>query len=582
MKNSLTTADMETLKKVALGLDKADIGLLNGDIVDVYSGTMLKQYSVAIKGNWIASVNQNIDQCIGANTQVIDVTGKILVPGFIEGHTHLNYIASPEEFLRHSMAGGTTTIITESSEISYTAGLKGIIEFIEAFQEQPIKVYATVPPPLNLSKSGNELLPSVHQYKKLLYREDVVGVGEAYWQMVLNGNKFLPELAQEALRLGKTVEGHSAGAHNDKLTAYIAHGITSCHESVSVEDVLERLRMGLFVMIREGTIRQELDSMVMLRDMKIDFSRLSLVTDGLDPRDLQKRGFLEAVVQKAINLGFDFIRTIQMVSINPATHFRLDNFIGGIAPCKHADILVLPNTSTILPEIVLSRGQIIARNGNLLIQPRKTTFTVKGLSKLNRHIRVSDLKIKAPGSTYKKVRVIDMVTDLVSREHLEELAPINGEIKTDTNRDILKITFVGLNHKIVNAFIRGSGLKSGAIASSYIWETYGVIAIGTNERDMVTAINRIIDYGGGIVVSNNEAIQAELALPIAGIMAKLPMESIVEKLNQIQQKAEDFGCKFPDVFKSISVLSTGAIPFLRITEEGVLDLKTNKIVSLFY
>ncbi|HJX03647.1 MAG TPA: amidohydrolase family protein, partial [Dehalococcoidia bacterium] len=336
MRSNLSIQDMQNLKNVALGLDKADIVISNGTLVDVYSGALLHNYSVAIKGEWIAAIGQNLEHAKGKDTYVLDACGKIIAPGFIEGHTHLNYLFSPENFLRQAMAGGTTTIITESGEIIYTAGLKGLLQLLESWREQPVKVYATIPPPLNLGKSGYTIWPSIAQMKKLLHREDIVGVGESYWQMVLSGNDHLPPLAEEALKLGKTVEGHTAGAHDEKLMSYLAYGINSCHEPVSVEDVLERLRLGLFVMIRQGSIREELDAMVKLKDMRIDFSRISLVTDGMDPRDLVKRGYLESAVQKAIDLGFDFIRAIQMVTINPATHFRLDHFTGGIAPGKHA------------------------------------------------------------------------------------------------------------------------------------------------------------------------------------------------------------------------------------------------------
>lgn len=581
MRSNLSIKDMQNLKNVALGLDKADIVISNGTLVDVYSGTLLHNYSVAIKGEWIAAIGRDLEHDKGKDTQILDACGKIIAPGFIEGHTHLNYLFSPENFLRQAMAGGTTTIVTESGEIIYTAGLKGLLQLLESWRAQPIKVYATIPPALNLSKSGHAIWPSIAQMKKLLRREDIVGVGESYWQMVLSGNDHLPPLAEEALRLGKTVEGHTAGAHDDKLMAYLAYGINSCHEPISVEDVLERIRLGVFVMIRQGSIREELDAMVKLKDMRIDFSRISLVTDGMDPRDLVKRGYLESAVQKAIDLGFDFILTIQMVTINPATHFRLDHFTGGIAPGKHADIVILPDMQTIKPEYVLSKGKIIAQYGELLVEPRKTEYKLPGLNRIQKQLPASSLTINAPVAGKNKIRVMDMVTDLVSREYITEMPSVTGQIQPDPARDILKITLVGLKNKIVNALIRGIGLKDGAVASSYIWETYGIIAVGTNDRDMAEAINHIIRHGGGIAVCVHGSIIADLPLPVAGIITSKPMHEIVQRLNEIQREAERLGCKVPDIVKTISVLPSAAIPFMRIMEDGLIDLKSGKITGLF-
>jgi len=515
---------------------------------------------------------------VGSQTQSIDVSGKILVPGFIDGHTHLNCLASPENILKYCITGGTTTIINESMEICHTAGYKGIIEYIESFKNQPVKVFFTVAVPLNLNKSADIFMPTVDELKKLLKRDDIAGVGEGYWQMVLNGNKYLPELAEESLRLGKTVEGHTAGAHNDKLAAYLAYGISSDHESTSIEDILERLRMGVFIMIRQGSIRKELDALAPMARMDIDFSHISIVTDGADPRDLLKDGYLEASAQRALDLGFDFIKTIQMVTINPATHFRLDHYIGGIAPAKHADILVLPDNRHTRPELVISKGKIVARDGKLLTKLTPYRFSIKGLTALNKNVEMSDLVIESPDNKAHTVRVMDMVTDLVSREAAVDMTPVKGEFLPDTTRDLLKICLLTPGHPVFSAIIRGIKLRSGAIASSYVWETYGIVAAGTNDEDIASAINRVILHSGGIVLYNNSKLITELPLPIGGLLTQMPFEPLISTINGIQNKYEELGGKFPDIIKTMSVMTTGAIPFLRINEEGLLDLKSNKTV----
>jgi adenine deaminase len=580
MKMPLTLNDMQSLRNVTSGVEKADIALLHGDVVDVYSGRMLHDYSVAIKGDWIAALGQDIDCMIGPGTQVIDVSGKVLVPGLVDGHTHLNCIARPEDILRFCMLGGTTTIVNETMEIVHTAGYKGMIEYMAAFENQPVKVFFTVAIPLNLNHSADRLMPTVAQLKRLLTRDDVAGVGEGYWQMVLAGNKYLPTLAEESLRLGKTVEGHGAGAHNAKLETYLAYGVNSDHESTSVEDVLERLRMGVFVQIRQGTIRKELDALAPMAKMNIDLSHVSIVTDGIDPRDMEKSGYLEASAQTAVDLGFDFIKVIQMVTLNPARHFRLDHYVGGIAPAKHADIIVLPNSKTIKPELVISRGKPIVQRGKLLVQPSPYTFTIKGLTAPKRRVKPGDLAIKAPGTAPLSIRIMDLVTELVSREAIVEMTPENGELKPDISRDLLKICLLTPGHRPFSALVRGIGINQGAIASSYIWETYGVVAVGVNDQDIASAMNRVVELTGGIVFCENGEMVSELPLTVGALMTDQPLEPVLAAMRAIQTRSEELGGKFPDLIKTMSVLCTGAIPFLRIHEDGLIDIKSNSILPI--
>ena len=351
--------ERRALMRVALGEEKADLVVAGGNLVNVYSGEILKNYSVAIKGQWIAYIGQDIRHIIGPQTKVIDVRGKTLIPGLVEGHAHLMAIPcfySLEEFLRYAARGGTTTIITESMEIAYVRGYSGLVEFLEALRDQPIKLFATIPSLLALSPETKRKAVDVDLLGELFRREEVVGLGESYWQSVLQDDARFLQLSQRSLEEGKTVEGHAAGAREEKLMAYLASGVSSCHESVSLEEALERLRLGLRVMIREGSIRKELEALARLKDERIDFRRLVLVTDGVSPQELLEKGYLEHVVQKAIDLGFDPVTAIQMATLNPAEHFHLDGFLGGIAPGKYADLVVIPDPRTIQAEYVISNG----------------------------------------------------------------------------------------------------------------------------------------------------------------------------------------------------------------------------------
>jgi adenine deaminase len=271
------------LMQVALGRAPADLAIVHARLANVYTGELLEDHAVTVKGKWIAYVGPAPEANIGADTVVIDATGMTLIPGLIDGHIHVAPLFDAAEFSRSAIKGGTTTIIAETMEPFPIGGYEGVLDYLDSFQDQPVKVYATVAAMVSISRSCNGV--PLATLKKLLKRDDVLGLGESYWQAVLqNPNQFLP-LYEETLRCGKTVEGHSAGAGGRKLMAYAATGISSCHEPITAEEVRERLRLGIYVMIREGSIRRELEALARLKDMAVDLRRLILVTDGIDPKD---------------------------------------------------------------------------------------------------------------------------------------------------------------------------------------------------------------------------------------------------------------------------------------------------------
>ena len=385
---------MKDLAAVALGEQEADLVVRGVDLVNVYTREVLKGYSVATKGKWIAYVGPDASHTIGPGTKVIDGAGRALIPGFVDGHTHMLYYASPQEFLRYVMRGGTTTIITELMELTFPLGYKGILGYLDSLRDQPIKIFSTVPPSVTLSRHAAAKAPTLAQLLELLKRDDVLGVGEGFWQEVLRGERNFPALSAEARALGKTSEGHAAGCRGQRLAAYLNYGVSSCHESVSAEDVVERLRFGISTMIREGSIRKELEAIAKIKDLGLDLRRAVLVTDGADPRDLVEKGYLEHVVQRAIDAGFDPVLAVQMASLNVAEHFRLDGVLGGIAPAKYADMVLIPDLRTIKAEVVISNGVVIAQDGKLLVEPRPAVFRGNELKTI--HLSTNDCVIRVP------------------------------------------------------------------------------------------------------------------------------------------------------------------------------------------
>jgi adenine deaminase len=574
-----------TLMQVAMGNHPAHMALINANVLNVYTGELLENLTLCTFESWIAYVGKEPGHAIGDQTEVIDVEGKTVIPGFIDGHAHLAWLASPEAFLKYAASGGTTTIITETMEPYPVGGLSGVKDFLDGLKDQPIKILATAPAMVSISRAARGI--SDLDLDDLLKREDIVGLGESYWQAVLQDPEMFLGSIMDTLRHGKTLEGHTAGANEKKLMAYLAAGISSCHEPIKAEEVLQRLRLGIHVMIREGSIRKDLEQIAPIKDLGVATRRLILVSDGIEPGELMGKGYMEHIVQRAIQLGFDPVSAIQMATLNVAEHFRLDHLIGGLAPGRFADMVVIPDLRTIRAECVVSSGKVIARNGKLLLPPRRHRYHPESLTsiRIKENIQPEAFAIRVPheGSSV-KVRAIEMVTELVTREmHLE--VPVHaGYVEADGARGLAKVAAIDRTlspGKMFTGLIKGLGLKSGALACSAAWDTTDIIVAGASDQDMALAVNRIIQTQGGAVVCENSKILQELPLPIFGIMSPLPLEEVDLRIKSLAQAAFGLGVPFPDPILTLIVLTGAAIPFIRICEEGLVDIKTGETLGLF-
>ncbi|MFH0996764.1 MAG: adenine deaminase C-terminal domain-containing protein [Pseudomonadota bacterium] len=576
---------LTSLIRVASGQEDADLAILNAGIVNVYSGEILDNCSVGIKGEWIAWVGdapKNVDE---AHTRVIDAGGKTVIPGLIDGHTHMAWLTNPADFLETVMKGGTTTLITETMETYPIRGSDGVKDFLAALQNQPIKIFTTAPAMASIS--GKTKGMPVEVLTDLLNQEGMVGLGESYWQAVIQEPGIFLPMFGRTLASGKLLEGHSAGASGKKLMAYVASGVSSCHEPISADEVLSRLRLGLYVMIREGSIRRDLVAISKIRDFGIDFRRLILVTDGATPEDLLHKGYMEFVVQKAIDCGFDPVTAIQMATLNVAEHFGLDALVGGIAPAKHADMLIIPDPASIIPEIVISRGKVVAENGQALVHSRRHVFSKQSLASVHipEPLKPADFTIRSPeDSPFVRVRIIDLITELVTQELEMEMPVAGGEIQADTGKDIIKVAAIDRVHEPGKRFvglIQGTGMKSGAFASSAAWDSSDIIVVGASDADMAIAVNRIREMQGGAVVCDGQKVLAELALPVMGIMADIPLAEMARQLDAIRTAIAGLGVHFSDPLLTLVTLTGAAIPYLRICDEGLVNLKNGKTTGLW-
>jgi adenine deaminase len=582
MKTALTLSakTMEELIRVASGKSEADLVIVNALLLNVYTGEFLKNQSVAVKNGHIAFVGDHADHTIAPGTKVIDAQGKPLIPGLIDGHTHLASFFEASRFIPYAVEDGTTTIVTETMEAYPVMGYDGVMEILASFRDQPVKIFGTAPAMVSISTSANGIAKD--DLKRLLDRDDILGLGESYWQAVFQTPEKILPVFEDTLRAGKVLEGHSAGAGGKKLCAYLATGISSCHEPIDADQALERLRLGLYVMIREGSIRRDLDAIARIREAGVDTRRLVLVTDGVGPEDLVENKGMAHVVQKAINAGFTPAQAMQMATLNVAEHFSLDALVGGIAPGRSADMVIIPDPGTISPEMVISKGKIIFDKGQMQVSPRKHTFSnaCRHSVHLPRPLTSEDFAVTAPaGREIVQVRLMEMVTDLVTRETILPLPVVHGQIRADQDQDILKISAIDravAPGTMFTGFIKGFGLTNGAIASSQAWDTPDIVVVGTHDTDMADAVNHIHQLQGGVVIWAQGKCLAQIPLPVMGLMSDASVPELARQIRALKTAAAKMGVRFPDPLLTLVTLTGAAIPYLRICEQGLVNLKDGK------
>jgi adenine deaminase len=563
------------LSEVALGNIPPDGIIAHGVLFNVFTREFIKKQSVWIKDGMIAYIGPDHHPPRDEKTLVIDADGMVLLPGLIDGHTHtISNRFGIEEFIRHVIPTGVTTVITETIELATIVGKDGIEYLVKGLEGQPIRFYYTVAPLCGLTSSEEINAPTNEELLPLLKDPKCVGVGEIYW-----GNIFLEgrqgervkELASIALELGKRVEGHTAGATGRKLQAYTDFGVSSCHEPITEKEVLERLRLGYWVMIREGGIRKELEGVKGIFKKKIDFRRLILSTDGVDPEGFLTEGYLDASLRSALKLGVSPQLAYQMVTLNVAEHFHLDHLIGSLSTGKMADILIIPSPDDFSPQMVMCDGKIIYRDGKSLVEPKKVFFPDTMFNTVRiRSYTFPSLPKKG------KVRVMELVTRLVTREKIIDLE--DPEESKDVNM-ILAINRLGTG-KAFMGLLKGFGLQRGAYGTTMNWDMPDMIVVGCDTQSTETVIGRLKEIRGGGVYAIGKEIVAEFSAPLCGVTSLKPMEIVGEEIKQLEESLKKNGVKWGKPVLTIDTLGTPAIPHLRITHHGYVRLKDREILPL--
>lgn len=572
-----------TLMDTALGRLPADLLVENATVLNVFTGELLPRQTIAVKAGHFAAVGTDLTLARGPETTVIDAAGQIAIPGLVDGHTHQASRLLPETLLDAVLTSGTTTIITELEGMAYVGGAEGIRVFLDALRDQPIKVFATLPPMASLHPILEERAPTLAEAEQLLARDDVVGLGEIPWANLLRDAPRLLDLVALARQLGKQAEGHSAGARGARLQAYFASGISSCHEPITPDEARERLRLGVHTMIRHGGVRRDIDNVAPLWAEPLDWRRLILVTDSVDARRLLAAGYLDAVIQRAIDTGLDPVRAIQAATLNVAEHFRLDHRLGAIAPGREADLALVPDLRTIRPTLVLSRGQVIARNGQPLVRARRHQYP-PWLYRTVRLPAVTTEWFRLPiGQGTERLRALAFGEGLVTAETWVEVAVDDGAMALAPGVDLAKLVCIERQSETPRRFVglaQGFGLRAGAYATTSGWDAACITAIGADDADLALAVNRVRELQGGLVVSAGGRVLAECATPVGAIWSEAPAGAVAAAEERAEQALRALGVRHPRPLLALDILTTGAIPHLRLTPLGYVRLRDGALLGL--
>lgn len=567
--------DKEKLIKVARGEEKADLVIKNANLVNVFNDEIQKT-SIAIYNGKIAGIGEGY-----AGEKEIDVKGAYVTPAFIDGHVHIeSSMCTPKEFAKAVVPAGTLTVVADPHEIANVFGLHGISFMREACKDLPLRVYIMLPtcvPATNSETSGFEL--ESYDLSLLMNDESVLGMAEMMnFPGVLNCDNSVMAKINLGQGKHKKIDGHAPGLTGKDLCGYVAAGVMSDHECTNPKEAAEKLGLGMYVMIREGSAAKDLKPLIPILKGK-NTRRCIFVTDDRHPTDL--KGHINDMVRRCVEAGVNPITAIKVASLNTAEYFGLNN-LGAVAPGYNADILIFDNLKDFKPQMVLKNGEIVAENGEILVDlEHKVIPKLRGSVNV-KWIENEDFKIPAKSDRAKVIEVIPR--SLLTKGIISNIKVKDGYAEADVENDILKAVVLERHRATGNigkGFIKGFGLKSGAIASTVAHDSHNMIVVGTNDEDMKIAATELVKTQGGKVVVNNGEILSILPLPIAGLMSDKPFEKVLEGCKELKRGVEQIGCKLEDPFMTMSFLSLSVIPDLKITDKGVFDVNAFKFVDIF-
>ncbi|MBF2639558.1 adenine deaminase [Listeria welshimeri] len=574
---------MENLKQlqervaVSDGREKADLVIKNGRIVNVFSGEIMEG-DIAIKNGYIAGIGD-----FSEAEQIMDAAGEFIVPGFIDAHVHVeSAMVTPAEFARVLLPNGVTTIVTDPHEIANVAGEKGIEFMLEDAKGAPLDMFVMLPSSVPATE-GEHNGETLHA-KKLhpLYKhEKVIGLAEVMdFPSVAKGSSDILTKIIDAKKEGGRIDGHGAGLTSADLNNYLAVGIRTDHESTNAKEAVDRLRAGMFVMLREGTVGRDLLQTISAVSEK-NSHRFCFCTDDKLINDLITEGSINYNIRLAIENNIDPITAIQMATINAANCHNLP-YLGAVAAGYQADIVFLKDLQTIEISKVLKNGQVVvengARNEAAFEKQHSETFISP---KIQHHLSKQDLELPLTNVT---CYVIGMKqNNLFTEKLMEQVNVENGKFVSSIEKDLLKMAVVERHHNtgcVGVGIVKGFGLKEGAIATTVAHDSHNIVAVGVSDEAMEKAINYVTEMGGGIaVVDETGKVLHDLALPVAGLLSNKPYEEVERDLAGLLKAFNQISnAKGFDPFLTLSFLTLPVIPELKLTDQGLFDFATFQII----
>lgn len=540
-------AQRRALAEVARGERRADLVVRGGALVDVFTDELLEGWGVAVLGDRVATVGPDTELPAGPETRVIELQGRLVAPGLVESHTHLIRASVIEQIAGQVRCGVTTTVV-ETLEPAYVGGVPAVEALLAEAASAPGRVFLTLGGLAVPDAVFDARLPPAEAWAPLLDHPLVAGVGEVYWAETLRGHPRTEGLVDAALKRGLTVEGHGAGARPPSLAALHALGAVADHEGIDADDLRARLRLGLWTEARHGATRQDLEQIASLWQAGgLDLRRLTFVNDGVEPEDLLAGRSLNAVVERACELGLPLPTALRMASQGPAERFGAGPWLGGLAPGAFADLMVLPREGPVRPELVLVGGRPADPPA-----PFQRPALASGVG-----AATLQPALVAPLPAGRR-RAMRLAGPTVTRE-------------TETDREDA-VWVIALDRLDASRGFRGLlldfGLARGAVAWSSGWEAPGPVLAGNDEADLGLALERLRALDGGAVVVAGERVLAEWRAPITGLLSPAPLEAVAAEVRGVNRALRDLGATTPNPLLTLETLTTAAIPFLRITPQG--------------
>ncbi|WP_299291970.1 adenine deaminase [Nitrosopumilus sp.] len=571
-----------------MGDKKADLILKNCNLLSVYTREIIPKTQVAIVDDRIAYVGPDASHAIGSKTKIIDVKNKFVSPGFADPHLHIDQFVLPSEFAKQALLCGVTSLFSDPIDVVSVGGSRGFQEFLRLGEDLPIRIFQVVPGGLPVdAKFSNSKTMSLSQEKSAIKHPHVLGLGEVFsWTKVtLREPKTMKSLST-MLECDCIINGHTAGASDKKLNAYVSSGVLSCHEPINFDQVLERLRLGMWIMIREGSIRRDLKEIIpRVLSHGTYLNRLMFCSDGLDPLDLSKFGHIDHCIRESIKLGLEPIDAISMASKNNFDYYNMSKDLGGIAPGKLADILIFKDLKSFRPTQVFVGGKLIISDGKFVTPIKKKTIPswIKNTVKLNKFSKKSfEIKSKKNQVT---ANTISMLTEIITKIGSVELQAKDGLVSASLDSDVWKVAAFDRTHGTKRhsiGFLENFGAEIGAFASTWSFHENDMIVIGSNDSDMATAANHIIKNQGGLVVVKSGKILSSLPLQFAGIVSTDSFEKVSSNFEKINNSIVDSGCKFPRPHLIPLFLPFLALPSVRILSSGIVDVKKRQYIEPIY